>query len=174
MTDIAQDPWVPTNVSNMNIPGIVERMDRMTYEMLESEAAKLNDIPSFDIKRIQDQSAALQGYVKTIYESAPLDLPHSYEAMYPIHYATQGYDYDATKNKAIRDLARYLVNGWVQWSRSESADRSNGLYPADYNRFVALMATFDNLIDAYIKQYTPLDTPAQSQYEIESNANKDN
>jgi hypothetical protein len=85
---------------------------------------------------------------------------------------TDGYNYDNTKNKAIRDLTRILVAGWVAWSRSETADKSNGLYEADYNRFVATMASFDAMVQAYIKEYTPLDTPAISSYEIESNANK--
>jgi hypothetical protein len=170
MTDIAQNPWEPTSVSSMTVPGIVERMDRMVYTMLESEAAKLNDIPQGDLDRIIQDSAALQGYVKVIYDEGTLDLPHSFEAMYPIHYATKDADYDGVKNKAVRDLTRLLVAGWVGWSRSESADRSNGLYDADYNRFVALMASFDNLVDAYIKNYTPLDTPAISTYEVMSNA----
>jgi hypothetical protein len=172
MTDIAQDPWQPTAVSNMYVPGIVERMDRMVYTMLESESSGLNDIVQGDLNRIEQDSAALQGYVKVLFDEGSLDLPHSYEAMYPIQYATLGYNYDDCKNKALRDLTRLLVAGWVGWSRSESADRSNGLYEADYNRFVTTMQSFDNLVSAYIKNYTPLDTPAISSYEIDSNANK--
>jgi hypothetical protein len=170
MTDIALDPWEPTAVSNLNVPGIVERLDRMVYEMLEGESAHLNDLLPDDIKRLIQNSAAIQTYVKVIFEGTALDLPHSYEAMYPIHYATKGYDYDAVKNKSLRDLTRLLVNAWVQWSRSESADRSNALYEDDYIRFVRIMEAYDNMIAAYVTEATPLDTPASSQYEIISNA----
>ena len=170
MTDIALDPWVPNSVSNLNIPGIVERCDRLVYEMLESESARLNDILADDLQRFGDNGKSLRLYVDVIYGMAPMDLPHSYEAMYPIHYATQGVDYDAIKCPSIRDLSRLIVNGWVQWTRSESADRSNGLYEADYLRWIRIITAYDNMIAAYIKEGTPIDTPATSSYELMSNA----
>jgi len=170
MTDIALDPWVPNSVSNLNIPGIVERCDRLVYEMLESESARLNDILPDYITRFQANGAGLRIYVDVIYGMKPLDLPHSYEAMYPIHYATQGVDYDAIKNPSIRDLSRLIVNGWVQWTRSESADRSNGLYEADYLRWVRILDAYDAQLKAYVIEATPMDTPATSTYELVSNA----
>ena len=170
MTDIALDPWVPNSVSNLNIPGIVERCDRSVYEMLESESARLNDILPDDITRFQANGQGLRTYVEVIYSMKPLDLPHSYEAMYPIHYATQGVDYDAIKNPSIRDLSRLLVNAWVQWTRSESADRSNGLYEADYNRWTRIIDAYDAQLKAYVIEATPMDTPATSSYELVSNA----
>ena len=170
MTDVALDPWQPNSVSNMNVPGIVERCDRLVYEMLESESARLNDILEDDLTRFKENGEALILYVETIYKLKPMDLPHSYEAMYPIHYATQDVDYDAVKCPSIRDLARLLVNAWVQWTRSETADKSNGLYEADYNRWVRIMEAYMSMIDSYIEQAHPLDTPATSSYELVSNA----
>ena len=170
MTDIASDPWVPNSVSNLNIPGIVERCDRAVYEMLESESARLNDIVPADIERFQANGEGLRTYVDVIYSMDVLDLPHSYEAMYPIHYATQGVDYDGVKNKSIRDLTRLLVNAWVQWTRSESADRSNALYESDYNRWVKILDAYDGMLKAYVIEATPMDTPASSSYELVSNA----
>jgi len=170
MTDIANDPWEPKNCSNLNVPGIVERLDRTVYELLESESAHLNDMTADDLKRAQDNSTALRLYVDVIYKMKPLDLPHSFEAMYPIHYSTEGYDYNAVKNRIIRDLSRLMVNAWVQWTRSESADRSNGLYEADYNRWIRILDAYDVMLAEYAAEGTPIDTPANSSYELTSNA----
>ena len=169
MSTITNEPWSPDSVRNMDVVGIVERWDKYAYELFTSESATLNSINQYDMDRILQYNAALRTYVDTINDSVMMDLPHSTPAMYNIKYLTQGLEYDNVKNKAIRDLIRLYVNGWLQWSRSESADKSNGFYDFDYNRFVLIMDRIDQFIAAYIEQATPQDQPESSNYSAQKN-----
>ena len=167
MSNEVENIWDPADIRNMDVVGVCERIDRIMYEMSQSESAKLNSLEEYDIERIIQYNAALRIYVSTVNEANRMDLPHSYPAMYSIKYiCSEGnIDYESTKNRIIRDLQRLYANMLVQWSRSESADKSNGFYEADYNRFILIMDRIDGYISSYIKEATPLDLPESSTYE---------
>ena len=166
---IEETVWEPDHVRNMDVVGIVERIDRTIYELMESESSELNSLEEYDVKRVLDYNTALRTYADVINAANRMDLPHSYPQMYAIKYITQGVDYNGTKNRIIRDLVRYYANAMVQWSRSESADKSNGFYDADYNRFILIMDRIDGYMESYIKEATPLDLPESSAFEDRTN-----
>jgi hypothetical protein len=160
-----ENPWEPTSVRNMDVVGMVERIDRFAYDIMHFESAQLNEITSFDLERIAAYNEALRNYASTINSAESMDLPHSYPHMYEIHYATSEMELDTMKNKALRDIIRLYINAWVQWSRSESADKSNSFHPADYNRFILIMNRLDQYIASYVQATLPLDMPESSNYE---------
>ena len=162
---IEENVWEPDKVRNMDVVGAVERIDRTIYELMESESSMLNSLEEYDIERVLQYNAALRTYCAVINSANRMDLPHSYPGMFDIKYITKETDYDGTKNRIIRDLVRYYANAMVQWSRSESADKSNGFYEADYTRFLLIMDRIDAYMEAYIKEATPLDLPESSAYE---------
>ena len=162
---IEENVWTPDHVRNMDVVGVVERIDRTIYELMECESSELNSLEEYDIQRVLDYNDALRTYTKVVNEANRMDLPHSYPRFYAIKYITQGVDYNGTKNRIIRDLVRLYSNGMVQWSRSESADKSNGFYDADYNRFLLIMDRIDGYMQSYIKEATPLDLPESSAFE---------
>ena len=164
------DIWTPDQVRNLDVVGVVERIDKCMYEIMESESAMLNSIEEYDLERIKSYNAALRNYTEVVYKSNRMDLPHSYPSMYQIKYLTLGKtEYDETKNKNLRDLLRLYANAMVQWSRSESADKSNGYYDADYSRFELIMDRIDGYINAYVEESTPLDWPESSTFEDAQN-----
>jgi hypothetical protein len=159
------NPWEPTNVRNQDVVGAVERADRYAFDIAKFESANINEITDFDMTRIQSYMAALRGYVNTLNTAPATDNPHSYPGMYTIYYLTQGFNFDTVKNKALRDILRMLVNTWVNMSRSESADKSNGFLEFDVSRWNLHIDRIDFYIDSYIKQALPLDLPESSAFE---------
>lgn len=159
------NPWTPTTVRNPDIVGSVERADRYAYDMAKFESASINEITDFDVIRIQSYNSALRTYITTLEQAPATDNPHSYPGMYNIYYLTQDFDFDTVKNKAIRDIIRQYVNLWVNLSRSESADKSNGFLGFDYQRAMTHLDRIDYYISAYIQQALPLDLPESSSFE---------
>ena len=159
------NPWEPVNVRNQDVVGAVERADRYAYDIVKFESAFINEITNFDMTRIQSYVTALRTYVNTLNEAPPTDNPHSYPGMYTIYYLTEGLDFDTCKNKALRDIIRMLVNTWVNMSRSESADKSNGYLPFDVQRWNMHLDRIDYYIKSYIDVALPLDLPESSAFE---------
>ena len=160
-----EDPWEPETVRNMDVVGMVERIDRYAFDIMAFESSSLNEITTYDLERIQSYNEALRVYGSTINSSPVMDLPHSYPHMYQITYITKEMDIANVKNKAIRDIIRMYVNNWVNWARSESADRANGWHPGDYSRFIIIMDRLDVFIQSYIGATLPLDLPKSSSFE---------
>jgi hypothetical protein len=162
------DVWTPDAVRNMDVVGIVERIDRIIYELMESESSNLNSLEDEDMTRVTEYNSSLRTYASVVNSSTRLDLPHSYPSMYDIKYVTKGVDYAGTKNRIIRDLVRLYSNAMVHWSRSESADKSNKFYEKDYVRFLKIMDRIDGYLTAYVAEATPLDLPESSAFEDRS------
>jgi hypothetical protein len=165
------NPWEPKNVRNQDVVGSVERADRYAFDLIKFESAMLNDITSFDMDRIISYVNALRTYVNTLNDAPATDNPHSYPGMYTIYYLTEGVNFDDVKNKALRDIIRMLVNTWVNMSRSESADRSNGFLPFDVTRWNLHLDRIEYYIKSYIDESLPLDLPESSAFE-DANNNK--
>ena len=163
------NPWEPKNVRNPDIVGAVERADKYAYDMCRFESASINEITEFDQTRILSYNNALRVYITTLNEAPPTDNPHSYPGMYNIYYLTQDFDFDSVKNKAIRDIVRQYVNLWVNLSRSESADKSNGYLVFDFTRAMTHLDRIDYYISSYIDQALPLDLPESSTFEDSQN-----
>lgn len=159
------NPWTPVDVRNMDIVGAVERADRYAFDMCRFESVMLNEITSFDITRILSYNSAMRAYVDTLAAAPATDNPHSYPGMYHIEYLTKDFDFDTVKNKGIRDIVRQYVNMWVNLSRGESADRSNGFLTFDLHRFHLHMDRIDYYINSYIQQALPIDLPESSAFE---------
>ena len=164
------NPWEPKNVRNMDVVGCVERADRYAFDMTKFESAMQNIITEFDMGRIQSYVGALRTYVNTLNSAPATDNPFSYPGMYHIEYLTENVDFDQVKNKALRDIIRQIVNLWVNMSRSESADRSNGFETFDVGRWNLHLDRIDFYIQGYIDQALPLDLPESSQFEDARNA----
>ena len=69
----------------------------------------------------------------------------------------------------VRDFCRLLINAQVNWSRSESADLSNGFFPADVERWTRIVSRINSYIEKYVNEATPIDMPESSTYEYDHN-----
>ena len=163
------NPFEPAEVRNMDVVGIVERLDRSAFDVMEFESASLNEVTEYDLGRIRQYNAVLRTYASVINSSIDMDLPHSYPHMYQIKYITTNLDFENVKNKVLRDVVRLYANAWVQWSRSESADRSNGWMAADYERFIIIMDRMDAYLAEYAQASLPIDLPHSTTYEMSTN-----
>ena len=159
------NPWEPKTVRNPDVVGSVERADRYAYDMAKFESASINEITEFDVTRILSYNNALRTYITTLNDAPATDNPHSYPGMYNVYYLTQDFDFDSVKNKAIRDIIRQYVNLWVNLSRSESADKSNGFLTFDFTRAMTHLDRIDYYINSYIKAALPIDLPESSAFE---------
>jgi hypothetical protein len=155
----------PSTVRNMDVVGIAERIDRTMYEIATSESSTLNSLEQYDLERIEMYNAALRTYASFINSSVMMDLPHSTPTQFTIKFLTQGLDLDSTKNRVLRDLLRLYSSALLQWTRSESADKSNGWYPFDYDRFLLIMDRIDGYLSQYVESALPLDLPESSAFE---------
>ncbi len=165
MANELTDPWEPKVARNMDVVGLIERIDRFAFDMVKFESAYINEVTQYDLERIRSYQSALRTYASVLNDATAMDLPHSFPAQYEIHYLTDQMDFDHVKNKTVRDIIRLYVNLWVQWSRSESADKSNGFLIFDYNRFLLIMDRIDYYIDNYTVEALPLDLPESSAFE---------
>jgi len=160
-----QDIYDPSSVRNMDVVGIVERIDRTQYELITSMSASLNSLDQYDLARIEVYNTSLRTYASFVNSANLMDLPHSTPTQFTIKFLTQDLDFDAVKNRIIRDLLRLYSSALLQWSRSESADKSNGWYPFDYDRFLLIMDRIDGYLASYVASVMPLDLPESSAFE---------
>ena len=167
---IGGTPHEPTGIKNMDIVGVVERMDRAVYDMGNNNSAETTILLMDDAFRIRDQALVIIGYAAAINEQNHMDTPHS-KTPYTIRWTTVEplYNFDAIKNELIRDITRYYISGWEQLTRSDSADVSNKWTPNDYGRFEQAMLRVLTTIEGYIAAVEdgtlPEDIPQMSNYE---------
>ena len=165
----------PDSCRNFDVVGVVDRINRVLYELCTSESAVTNDFNADDQKRYLTMTNEIDQYIQVIVEQSRLDLPHSYPAMYHFNYITQNatnpqtgepVEWERIKNSFVRDLARLMANAQVQWSRSESADASNKFIPADVERWDKIYARSSSMVNEYAEKVLPGDKPESSDYEL--------
>lgn len=170
MANEVADVYDPEACKNFDVVGAVDRLDRILYELVTSESATTNDFNEFDRTRFMNNWADVNRYIKAIQAQNRLDLPHSFPAMYHFKYYTKAaepvIDWEGVKNSFVRDLCRLVVNAFVQWSRSESADQSNRFIPADEARWDLLYSRGVTMVETYANEVLPGDRPESSDFEM--------
>ena len=165
----------PDSCRNFDVVGVVDRVNRVLYELCTSESAVTNDFNKYDQERFLTMWGEIDGYIKVIQEQERLDLPHSYPAMYHFNYITsiaqnpqtgEPIEWERIKNSFVRDLARLTANAQVQWSRSESADASNKFIPKDVERWTLIYDRGVAMVEKYADDVLPGDKPESSDYEL--------
>ena len=165
----------PDSCRNFDVVGVVDRLDRVLYELCTSESAVTNDFNKYDRERYTTMTSEVDQYIKVVQEQERLDLPHSYPAMYHFNYITskalnpqtgEPIEWERIKNSFVRDLARLIANSVVQWSRSESADASNKFIPKDVERWDLIYARSEAMVEKYADDVLPGDKPESSDYEL--------
>ena len=165
-----EDIYEPTEIRNFDVVGVVDRIDRVTYELATSESARLNEMMPDDVIRFQRMWNDVNVYITTINNLQRCDLPHAFPAMYSFGYVSKAadVDFESVKNAFVRDLCRLTTNAMIQWSRSESADASNKFLPADKDRWDRMFNRGNTMITDYIEQVKPGDHPESSNYELKT------
>ena len=168
MANEVSNIYQPEACKNFDVVGVVDRLDRVLYELCTSESATTNDFNEYDRKRFTTMWDEVNRYIKVIQEQTRLDLPHSFPAQYTFKYYTNNVpiDWEAVKNSFVRDLCRLCANSMVQWSRSESADQSNRFIPADEARWDLIYARGVTLVEKYAAEVLPGDKPESSDFEL--------
>ena len=158
------DIWSPDYIRNFDLASAAEQVDRYMVEVAESISAQQNSINEYDYDRIAAYNVKLRQVIETIYLAQDADLVNTFPYMYKITYHAEDMEFGNVENEGIRWLERAYANMLGIFTKSESANDSNGIEEPDYNRFIILM----NKIDTYLANWNPdieVDLPKHSLFE---------
>ena len=90
----------PDSCRNFDVVGVVDRLDRVLYELCTSESAVTNEFNKYDRERYTTMTSEVDQYIKVVQEQERLDLPHSYfpNKLYNLDY----------KEHSRRHMPRYM------------------------------------------------------------------
>lgn len=149
---------INTEVNNLDVAGLLERVDRARYEVLKAGSANVDDIRAADRRRIDSYNAEIQSYANYVAAEPEQDYPESYPETYQVRYlVTPGME--AVENLGIRDLDRLYRKVLVELSNSQSARYPSGLKVQDKERIDSYMARIDSLLVNHLDSVNPLDLP---------------
>jgi len=156
------DIWCPDAIRNSLLSGAAEMIDQTIVEYEESESADLNVLTAFDYERFVDYNTKLVSYFDKIFNTARADNPHTFDLLYTITYQAEPLDFSSVNNESVRTLLRLHVDLLGNTTRSESADASNGIQKADYDRVIGNLAQIRSFLDEFFNEDQPHDLPQHS------------
>lgn len=151
-------PYEKKSCENMDVAGLVERIDEVIYELAHCQSANMTDIRSFDRVRIDEYNAMLNRYADWITSAPDVDMPETHPRSYTIKYISEAVNIDV-ENKAIRDLIRFYRGGINETVRSQSSGAANGLTIHDKRRFDLIMEKVERFLTDYVDNTQPIDMP---------------
>jgi hypothetical protein len=147
-----------TEVNNLDIAGLLERVDRARYEVLKAGSANIDHIRQADRARIDTYNAEAQSYANYTAAEPEQDYPESYPETYAVRYLVTD-DMKNIENMGLRDLDRLYEKVLVEMSNSQSARYPSGWHAADKIRFDTYMVRINDLLVKHLDVVNPLDLP---------------
>lgn len=129
-----------TQVSNMDIAGICDRVTVYARELIASQSAYNGGLfLEQDRIRLATYLDRLDVYA-TAANSAPLDLPKIHNVGFALlrSFPTDS-EIEGVENQDAKDIVRRLKALWVDMSESQSADLASGINRFDLARFRAIL-----------------------------------
>ena len=129
-----------TQVSNMDIAGMCDRITVYTRELIASQSAYNGGFfLESDRERLATYLDRLESFA-TAANSQPLDLPKIHNVGFSLlkQFPTDT-EIEAVENQDVKDIVRRMKALWVDMSESQSADLASGVNRFDLLRFKALI-----------------------------------
>jgi len=129
-----------TQVGNMDIAGLCNRVVKYAEEILESSTAHVGGaVHSKDEQRWASWMDRLQDYV-SFHAQEEMDLPKTFNYGFSL---LQPFPSDevieGTESQIARDLLRYLKSLWIEASESQSSDWAATIRQFDAERFFSVI-----------------------------------
>lgn len=149
---------INSQVINLDVAGLLERVDRARYEVLKSGSANVDDIRQADRGRIDSYNAEIRSYTAYIADEPEQDYPESGAEVYTVRYLVTE-DMEQVENLGLRDLDRLYKKVVVELSNSQSARQESGLKLQDKQRMDAYLDRIESLLTKHLDVVNPLDLP---------------
>jgi GTP1/Obg family GTP-binding protein len=149
---------INAEVNNLDIRGLLERVDRARYEVLKAGSANIDDIRQADRNRIDTYNSEIVSYAAYIAAEPEQDYPESYPEVYEVNYMVTE-DMEVIENLGLRDLDALYKKFVVELSNSQSARYPSGIKLQDKARVDSYMQRIDSLLTNHLDAVNPLDLP---------------
>lgn len=149
----------PTVVYNDDVVGLVDRIVRVTTEVLKCQSADMVAYSEYDIARIESYLTDFEKYLNWVVSAPKMDYPETHPTPHPMPEAPEIADVD---NPMVEDILRLLVRMRGEIVSSASARQPSGLVAFDEARQRNMIARARKLITDYIKSVSPIDLPESS------------
>lgn len=143
---------------NIDLAGLVERIDETIYEISKSQSEGLLDIRIADRSRLDQYNNRLERYMEWMYSEPQVDSPESHPSKNPITYISETED-DDSENKALRDLIRQYRVMMTEMAHCASNRMPNSISNPDKARFDASLAKIRSFLTNYLDDTQPVDMP---------------
>lgn len=149
---------MPTQVSNMDVAGICDRLSVYSYELIHSQSAFNGGlILEPDRNRIATYIDKLETFAASISASGSLDLPKIHNVGYSVlKMFPEDTIIEQVENQDIKDILRRFKAMWIDVAGSQSADLVSGLNRFDLERFNAVLESCRRILEL---SGTELDLP---------------
>ena len=129
-----------TQVSNMDIAGMCDRITVYTRELIASQSAFNGGFfLESDRMRLAAYLDRLESFA-TAANSQPLDLPKIHNVGFSLlKQFPSDVEIEAVENQDVKDIVRRFKALWIDMSESQSADLASGINRFDLARFRALL-----------------------------------
>jgi hypothetical protein len=129
-----------TQVGNMDIAGLCNRVTKYAEEIIGSATAKIGGVVhEADALRWATWLDRLESYIE-YHSGAEMDLPKTFDFGFSLLQSFPGdSEIETTENHIARDILRYFKSLWIEASESQSADWAASIRSGDSARFLAIV-----------------------------------
>lgn len=147
-----------TQVSNMDVAGLCDRLTMYALELVHSQSAFNGGvILEQDRNRTATYIDRLETFAASVSANGSLDLPKIHNVGYSLVKAfPSDTAIESVENQDIKDILRRFKAMWVDLSESQSADLVSGLNRFDLERMNAVLDSCRNILEL---SGTELDLP---------------
>lgn len=147
-------------VYNMDIVGLIQRLDRFITEMKLCVSSNGSDFSSFDQKRLEDYLGNLDTYLSWVVAQPALDLVESSPREFTVAEPTADV---IVESELINDILRLMSVTREEIVNSQSSRRACGLISFDEARIRALLLKLNTFLTDYVQTNSnPMDLPESS------------
>ncbi|MFH2047751.1 MAG: hypothetical protein ABIK92_21710 [Pseudomonadota bacterium] len=152
-------PESETVCYNMNICGIVNRLNRYITEQLYSQSANTNNFNSHDVERCKQYLTNLTSYVDWVVGQPIQDLPKTTPQPYVLAPMVEVFQ---VSNEMITDVVNYMSTLRDEVVLSQSSRQSTGIQAQDENRIRSMIKAMEDFLSGYVESANPVDMPESS------------
>lgn len=138
-----------TQVSNMDVAGLCDRVTMYSLELIHSQSAFNGGLfLEQDRNRTATYIDRLETFAASVSENGSLDLPKIHNVGYSLVKAfPTDAQIEAVENQDVKDVLRRFKAIWVDLSESQSADLASGINRFDLERLNAVLESCRKIIE---------------------------
>ena len=147
-------------VYNMDIVGLIQRLDRFITEMKLSVSSNGSEFSSFDQARLTDYLKNLETYLNWVVAQPQLDLPESSPREFVV---AEPMPDVIVESELINDILRFFSITREEIVNCQSSRRAASLISFDETRIRSLLLKLNTFLTDYVQvNCNPMDLPESS------------